>query len=307
MPVEIFGADYSFLPKDEILRFGEIESLARAFVKQGVRKLRLTGGEPLLRKDLPILVDKLAKIEGVEDIAMTTNGALLDKFAVDLKQAGLDRVTVSLDALDADIFSKMNGVGAKPSKVIAGIDAAIAAGLGVKINAVIKKGVNEQEIVSLAELACERNIPIRYIEYMDTGNVNGWQMGEVLESEKVLESVSEMFDLKPLDNQRVGDTAVRYVVEGFEDTGFEVGVISSVSKPFCRDCNRARLTADGKVSTCLFASKGHDVKTLLRGGCSDEDLTGWIRNVWGTRDDRYSEIRTEQTGVIKQEMSYLGG
>eukprot|EP00112_Aurelia_sp_Birch-Aquarium-sp1_P003708 Seg14167.1 transcript_id=Seg14167.1/GoldUCD/mRNA.D3Y31 product="GTP 3' 8-cyclase" protein_id=Seg14167.1/GoldUCD/D3Y31 len=307
MPAEIFGANYSFLPKEEILRFGEIETLTRAFVAQGVRKIRLTGGEPLLRKDLSVLVEKLASIEGVEDLAMTTNAALLERYARELKLAGLHRVTVSLDAIDAEVFGEMNGVGAKPEKVIGGIDAALAEGLGVKVNAVIKKGVNDQEILPLARLAHERNVPIRYIEYMDTGNVNGWEMGEVLESEKVLENLSEKFDLKPVEAPNVGDTAVRYVVNEFEDTGFEVGLISSVSKPFCRDCNRARLTADGNVSTCLFAAKGHDVKTLLRGGASDAELAEWIQSLWGKRDDRYSELRTQQTGIIKQEMSYLGG
>lgn len=305
MPVEVFGAGYEFLPRAEILRFGEIERLAQRFVNLGVRKLRLTGGEPLLRRDLTNLVERLANIEGVEDIAMTTNAALLAKHAVNLKVAGLDRVTVSLDAIDAEIFGEMNGVGVGPDKVIGGIDAALEAGLGVKVNAVIKKGVNDTEVLALAEFARERKIPVRMIEYMDTGNVNGWKLDEVAASHDLLEQLRKEMDLQPVERE-LGETAERYAIEGEE--GFEVGFISSVTKPFCNACNRARLSADGKIFTCLFASQGLDVKELLRDGASDADLDKVLGNLWSVRNDNYSEQRSELTeGLPKAEMSYLGG
>jgi len=259
MPVEVFGAGYQFLPRKEILRFGEIEQLAKRFVSLGVRKLRLTGGEPLLRRDLIELVARLAKIEGVDDIAMTTNAALLAKHAVGLKEAGLHRVTVSLDALDKEIFGQMNGVGVGPEKVIAGIEAALDAGLGVKVNAVIKKGLNDSEALPLAEFARERKIPVRMIEYMDTGNVNGWELDEVAPSHDLLTQIREKMDLQPV-KRKLGETAERYAIEG--EDGFEVGFISSVTKPFCNACNRARLSADGKIFTCLFASKLRKVRFI---------------------------------------------
>ena len=305
MPVEVFGAGYQFLPREEILRFGEIERIAQRFVKLGVRKLRLTGGEPLLRRDLTDLVKRLAKIDGVDDIAMTTNAALLAKHAVGLKVSGLHRVTVSLDALDAEVFGQMNGVGVGPEKVIAGIDAALDAGLGVKVNAVIKKGVNDGEALALAEFARERKIPVRMIEYMDTGNVNGWKLDEVAASHDLLKCLREKMDLQPVE-RLLGETAERYSIEGEE--GFEVGFISSVTKPFCNACNRARLSADGKIFTCLFASQGLDVKEILRGEASDEELDKVFTNMWSVRHDNYSEQRNQLTeGLPKAEMSYLGG
>ena len=305
MPVEVFGAGYQFLPRKEILRFGEIERLAKRFVGLGVRKLRLTGGEPLLRRDLGDLITRLAKIEGVDDIAMTTNAALLAKHAANLKEAGLHRVTVSLDALDAEIFGQMNGVGVGPEKVIAGIDAALAAGLGVKVNAVIKKGVNDSEALALAEFARERSIPVRMIEYMDTGNVNGWKLDEVAASHDLLEQLRKKMDLQPVD-RALGETAERFAIKGEE--GFEVGFISSVTKPFCNACNRARLSADGKIFTCLFASQGLDVKELLREGASDEEFDKILGDLWSVRSDNYSEQRSELTEELpKAEMSYLGG
>jgi cyclic pyranopterin phosphate synthase len=281
MPVEVFGAGYSFLPKEEILRFGEIERLAQRFVRLGVSKIRLTGGEPLLRRDLTDLVARLAKIDGVDDLAMTTNAALLEKHAVDLKSAGLHRVTVSLDALDAEIFGKMNGVGASAERVVAGIDAALAAGMGVKVNAVIKRGVNDHEVLALAQFARERAIAIRYIEYMDTGNVNGWKLDEVVPSQELLEMLKKEMLLTRV-NRIAGETAQRYEVAGEE--GFEIGFISSVTQPFCSACNRARLSADGKIFTCLFASEGMDIKksmSLCRissGSC--------LRRSWGQRMTR---------------------
>ncbi|MFT5633875.1 MAG: cyclic pyranopterin phosphate synthase [Rubritalea sp.] len=305
MPVEVFGAGYSFLPKEDILRFGEIERITQRFVRLGVSKIRLTGGEPLLRRDLSDLVARLAKIEGVNDIAMTTNAALLEKYAVDLKSAGLHRVTVSLDALNAKVFGEMNGVGASPDKVIAGIDAALAAGLGVKVNAVIKRGVNDHEVVALADFARERAISMRYIEYMDTGNVNGWKLDEVVPSHELLEILKKEIALNK--SKRVaGETAQRYEVEG--EDGFEIGFISSVTQPFCSACNRARLSADGKIFTCLFASEGMDIKQFIRAGASDEDVDKLLEGIWSNRNDNYSEQRSSLTeNLPKAEMSYLGG
>ncbi len=305
MPVEVFGANYAFLPKKEILRFGEIVRVAESAVELGVTKLRLTGGEPLLRKELPELVKMLAQIEGVEDIAMTTNAALLDKFAADLKDNGLNRVTVSLDSLDDEVFAQMNGVGAKPAKVVAGIDAALAVGLGVKINAVIKKGVNDGDVESLVQFARERGIPVRFIEYMDTGNVNGWKLDEVVPSKVLLERLQATLPLVKKAG-KAGETATRYHIEGEE--GFEVGFISSVTAPFCSGCNRARLSADGQIFTCLFASQGFDVKPILRDEDQMIDLTENLRDLWLKRSDRYSELRSAGTKDLKKaEMSYLGG
>ncbi len=305
MPVEVFGAGYSFLPRKEILRFDEIERIAKRFVKLGVRKLRLTGGEPLLRRDLAELVSKLAKIEGVDDIAMTTNATLLEKHAADLKAAGLHRVTVSLDALDADVFGKMNGVGASSDKVVAGIDAALSAGLGVKVNAVIKRGINDTEVLALAEFARSRAISMRYIEYMDTGNVNGWKLGEVVPSHELLEILLKEIPLTKA-TRIAGETAQRYEIT--EGPGFEIGFISSVTKPFCSACNRARLSADGKIFTCLFASQGMDIKNILRDGASDEEIDALLEQNWSNRADNYSEQRSSLTEDLpKAEMSYLGG
>jgi len=305
MPVEVFGAGYSFLPREEILRFGEIERIAQRFVRLGVRKIRLTGGEPLLRRDLTNLVSRLAKIAGVDDIAMTTNAALLEQHAAGLKAAGLRRVTVSLDALDAGVFGKMNGVGASSEKVVAGIDAALAVGLGVKVNAVIKRGVNDHEVIALAEFARERAISMRYIEYMDTGNVNGWKLDEVVPSHELLEILKNEISLTK-SSRAAGETAQRYEVVGEE--GFEIGFISSVTQPFCSACNRARLSADGKIFTCLFASEGMDIKQFIREGASDEDIDSLLEGIWSKRNDNYSEQRSSLTeNLPKAEMSYLGG
>lgn len=305
MPVEVFGADYSFLPKEEILNFDEIERIAQVFVRLGVSKIRLTGGEPLLRRDLTNLVSRLAVIDGVDDLAMTTNAALLEKHAADLKSAGLHRVTVSLDALDAEIFGKMNGVGASSERVIAGIDAAMANGLGVKVNAVIKRGVNDGEVLALAKFARDRAISMRYIEYMDTGNVNGWKLDEVVPSHELLEMLRREIPLTQV-NRKMGETAQCHEVAGEE--GFEIGFISSVTQPFCSACNRARLSADGKIFTCLFASEGMDIKKFIRQGASDDDLDMLIGKIWSNRNDRYSEQRSSMTEHLpKAEMSYLGG
>ncbi len=304
MPAEIFGPGYEFLPKAEILRFLEIESIARVLVNFGVRKLRITGGEPLLRKDLPVLIEMLTRIEGVEDIAMTTNAVLLARHAEALKKSGLERVTVSLDALDADVFGQMNGVGAKPDKVIAGIDQALAVGLGVKVNAVIKKGVNENQIIPLVKFAQSRKLPIRFIEYMDTGNTNQWKLDEVMSSETIRELLSKEMNLVKLPPTQVGETAIRYGVK--EDTGFEVGFISSVTKPFCADCNRMRLSANGLLYGCLFSADGLNVKDTLREG-SEEELKKMIEAFWRRREDRYSVLRASGVAQEKPEMSYIGG
>ena len=305
MPAEIFGADYDFLPKPEILTHEEIATLARVFCSLGVEKLRLTGGEPLLRRGLPDLIEMLVGIPGVQDIAMTTNATALARNAKNLKKAGLHRVTVSLDALDPDIFSTMNGVGATPERVIEGIDAALEHGLGVKINAVIQKGVNEGQALSLAKFARERAVTLRFIEFMDTGNTNRWQHDQVMPSAELLENLRQEYALSSVKDAFIGETARRYHYDDMPDV--EVGFISSVSQPFCRSCNRARLSADGQVFTCLFAEKGHDLKTLLRAGASVEELTNRVASIWGVRDDRYSEIRADGGDRQKPEMSYIGG
>jgi len=306
MPIEVFGANYQFLPREEILRFGEIEQIARSYVSLGVNKLRITGGEPLLRKNLTELITKLSEIEGIDDIAMTTNAALLEQYADGLKAAGLHRVTVSLDSLDPEIFASMNGVGAKPDRVVAGIDAALAAGLKVKLNTVVKKKVNEDGVIDLVEFARERGISIRFIEYMDTGNVNGWKMDEVVPSAGLLESIRSQYKLIPMKD-KTGSTSKNYHLEGQND-GFEVGFISSVTQPFCSDCNRARLSADGHIFTCLFASQGADVKGVVRSGANEAELLDFLSGIWNKRSDRYSELRSDSTvDLPKAEMSYLGG
>ena len=304
MPAEVFGQGYEFLPREEILRFGEIETVAKLLIGLGIEKLRITGGEPLLRRDLPVLLERLAKLDGVKDMAMTTNAVLLKRHAQAVYDAGLNRVTVSLDALDVEIFGQMNGVGAKPEKVIEGIDEALKVGLGVKVNAVIKKGVIENPVVPLVEFAKERGIPMRFIEYMDTGNTNNWKLDEVVPSVELLKTLQAELPLEALPVRHIGETAVRYGMEGVE--GFEVGFISSVTKPFCSNCNRMRLSAEGKLYACLFAASGLDVKELLRAGRL-EDIEILVKDFWSRRDDRYSVLRAEGVTVQKQEMSYMGG
>lgn len=306
MPAEVFGDGYHYLPKPEILTLEEIATFARIFCKLGVEKLRLTGGEPLLRRGLPDLVAMLSAIPGEHDIAMTTNGTSLARYAKKLKAAGLHRVTISLDALDPGIFGRMNGTGASPERVIEGIDAALEHGLGVKINSVIQKGVNEDQVFPLANFARDRNVTLRFIEFMDTGNTNGWKLDQVVPYTDMIKDLHRHFPLEPIDPNYTGETARRFRYKDFPEQ--EIGFITSVSRPFCSDCNRVRLSADGQIFTCLFASHGHDLKTALRAGVSDEQMTDLIRAVWTARDDRYSELRTQIGGTqVKPEMSYIGG
>jgi cyclic pyranopterin phosphate synthase len=302
----VFGEHYQFLPKPEILSLEEIARLTEVFCKLGLEKIRLTGGEPLLRRGMPELIAMLAAIPGERDIAMTTNGTILPRYAKKLKVAGLHRVTISLDAIDPKVFAHMNGVGASPDRVLEGIDAALEYGLGVKVNSVIQKGVNEDQVLPLAEFARERGVTLRFIEFMDTGNTNGWKLDQVVPYTEMIQSLHQHFPLEPLEPAHVGETARRFSYKDFPDQ--EIGFITSVSKPFCADCNRIRLSADGHLYTCLFASHGHDIKSLLRAGASDAELIAMIHGVWSVRDDRYSEIRTEIGGThVKPEMSYIGG
>ncbi|SEJ74933.1 cyclic pyranopterin phosphate synthase [Deinococcus reticulitermitis] len=303
MPAEVFGPDYAFLPREELLSFEEIERLARVFVGLGVRKLRLTGGEPTLRRDLPELVARLARIEGARDLAMTTNGLLLPRLAADLRAAGLKRVTVSLDSLDPAVFGALNGLGVAPQRVLAGIEAALHAGLGVKINTVIKRGVNDGGLHEFWRAVRDLGT-VRFIEFMDVGNHNGWNLGSVLPSREVLARLGGEF--APVAAEDRSEVAARYR----DPDGHEVGLISSVTAPFCGDCSRARLSAVGTLYTCLFAASGTDLRAPLRSGASDEDLRTLLSSVWTARRDRYSEERGEHTAREarpKVEMSHIGG
>lgn len=303
MPVEVFGAGYAFMPREELLTFEEIVSLVRVMVPLGIQKIRLTGGEPLLRRGLDDLVAMLAAVEGVKDIAITTNGVLLAHHAEALALAGLNRVTVSLDALDAEIFARMNGVGAKVERVLAGISSARAFGLPVKVNTVIQRGVNEGEILPLARWAKSAGVDLRYIEYMDVGETNGWKLDEVVSGDEILEVLSSEFELVPRHAAYRGEVAMHW---SHTDGAGEIGTIRSVTKPFCKDCQRLRLSADGKIFTCLFASDGHDLRGILRSGMSPEILGETVRSIWTARTDRYSEERGE-VARPRAEMSYLGG
>lgn len=303
MPAEVFGPDYAFLPKVEILRFEEIVRLVRALVPLGLRKVRLTGGEPLLRRDFEDLVGLLAAVEGVKDLALTTNGVLLAHHAEGLALAGLSRVTVSLDALDPEIFAKMNGVGAKVDRVLAGIQMAQLHGLPVKLNAVIQRGINEQEVLPLIRMARRDGAVMRFIEYMDVGETNGWETKDVVPTGELLEMIGEEFPFEDIEADDPGEVARRY---RFTDGGGEFGMISSVTRPFCGGCQRLRLSADGKLFTCLFSAAGHNVKGLLRQSQDDDLLRKMVSDLWAQRTDRYSEQRGEGQRV-KAEMSYLGG
>jgi GTP 3',8-cyclase len=305
MPKEVFGRDYPFLPRTELLTFEELERLAHLFAGLGVEKIRITGGEPLVRRDVETLVAMLAHIQGL-DLTLTTNGALLAQKAQALRNAGLDRITVSLDSLDDATFRSMNDVDFPVARVLAGIDAALAAGLDpVKVNVVVKRGVNDDGVVAMARAFRGTGVVVRFIEYMDVGHTNGWRLDDVVPAAEVVAAIDAEYPLEPVEPGYRGEVASRW---RYRDGNGEIGVISSVTQPFCSDCTRARLSADGKLYTCLFAVRGHDLRALLRGGASDDELTAALRGIWGTRTDRYSELRSAETaGLEKVEMSYIGG
>ncbi len=305
MPKEIFGPDHQFLHRDQILTFEEITRLARVFASHGVRKIRLTGGEPLVRKDLPDLISMLAEIPDL-DLTLTTNGSLLPKHARALKDAGLKRVTVSLDSLDNTIFKSMNDVDFPVEKVLEGMEAAAAVGLNpIKVNMVVKRGLNESSILPMARFFREKGYILRFIEYMDVGHSNGWRMDDVVPAAEIVKLIDSEMPLEPVSPNYQGEVAGRW---RYKDGKGEVGMIASVTQAFCRDCNRARISAEGKLYTCLFAVKGHDFRDLIRSGATDEEISKFISQVWGGRDDRYSELRSENTIALpKVEMSHIGG
>ncbi len=306
MPAEVFGPDFAFLPRNELLSYEEIERLAHIFVGLGVEKIRLTGGEPLLRKQLPLLVEKLSKIEGLKDIGLTTNGVLLPKYAEELKSAGLKRVNVSLDSLNDELFGEINGRGVKTGPVIEGVLAAQKAGLGVKLNMVVKKGLNDQEIVPMAQFCKDNGLQLRFIEYMDVGSTNGWKMDDVVTKKEIYERLNEHYLLEPVDPDYFGEVAKRYRYEG---SNVDVGFITSVSESFCSSCTRSRLSANGQIFTCLFNGNGHDIRDFMRSGVSDLEIEQRITDIWNGRNDRYSDERTEETRANRKkiEMSYIGG
>ena len=304
MPKEVFGREYEFLGREKLLTFEEIERIARIFVEGGVEKIRITGGEPLVRRDLQVLVAKLAALGDV-DLTLTTNGALLARQAEDLARAGLTRVTVSLDSLDDDVFRAMNDVDFPVARVLEGIDAAAAAGLPVKVNVVVKRGLNDGSILDLARHFKGAGHTLRFIEYMDVGHTNGWRLDDVVPAAELVASIDAELPLEPVEPSYRGEVAQRY---RYRDGSGEIGVISSVTQPFCGDCTRARLSADGKLYTCLFAVRGHDLRGLVRSGATDGELADAIAGVWAKREDRYSELRSAETvDLPKVEMSFIGG
>ena len=305
MPKEVFGRDYQFLERAELLTFEEIERVARIFVALGVRKIRLTGGEPLVRRDIERLIEMLAAIDGA-DLALTTNGSMLTTRAKALGEAGLRRVTVSLDSLDDDVFKTMNDVDFPVERVLGGIEAAAAAGLGpVKINMVLKRGMNENSILPMARYFHGSGHIVRFIEYMDVGSTNGWRLDDIVPAREVVATIDAEMPLEPVDPNYRGEVANRY---RYKDGGGEIGVIASVTQPFCSDCTRARISAEGKLYTCLFASRGHDLRELVRSGAPDREVADAVAALWRVRDDRYSEIRSSETaGLDRVEMSYIGG
>ena len=329
MPKEVFDKDYAYLPQSALLSFEEITRIAKLFAAHGVHKVRLTGGEPLLRKNIELLIEQLAQLRTVEgkplDLTLTTNGSLLARKAKSLKAAGLNRVTVSLDGLDDAIFRSMNDVDFPVADVLEGIEAARQAGLGLdtgggmsglKVNMVVKRGTNDSEILPMARHFKGTGITLRFIEYMDVGATNGWRMNEVMPSAEVVRLIQSELPLVQLDPSQPGETAERW---GYADksghhrpAAGEIGVISSVTQAFCQDCNRARLSTEGKLYLCLFASQGHDLRTLVRAGASDLDIESAIGHIWGSREDRYSELRSAMAqdagaGARRVEMSYIGG
>ena len=304
MPKEVFGSDYQFLERKELLSFEEIARLARVFKELGIEKIRLTGGEPLVRRNIEQLVAMLAALR--LDLTLTTNGSLLPKKAQALRDAGLERVTVSLDSLDDAVFKRMNDVDFPVTKVLEGIEAAAAAGLApVKINMVVKRGMNEDSILPMARYFRQSGHILRFIEYMDVGRTNGWRMDDVVTAREIVNTISAEMPLEPAGPNYRGEVAERW---RYKDGSGEIGVIASVTQAFCRDCTRARISTEGKLYTCLFAASGHDLRELLRSGASDGDLHDAIAATWSGRDDRYSEIRTGHTAKLEKiEMSYIGG
>ena len=310
MPKEIFGRDFQFLPRTALLTFEELARLARLFAALGVHKIRLTGGEPLLRRDLEGLVAMLAGIEGLDDLTLTTNGSLLTPAkARALRAAGLRRITISLDSLDDTVFMAMNDVGVPVDRILGAIETAAQAGLHpIKIDMVVKRGANEDSIVPMAAHFRGTGHILRYIEYMDVGNTNGWRMEDVVPAAEIVRTIDAVWPLEPADPNCYGEVAERW---RYRDGAGEIGVIASVTLPFCSTCTRARLSAEGKLFTCLFSGQGHDLRALLRGGASDDEIGAFLRRVWGRRVDRYSEIRTANTADLpprrKVEMSHIGG
>ncbi len=306
MPKEAFGRDYAFLPSAQLLTFEEIARLARVFAEHGVGKLRITGGEPLVRRDLPKLIAMLRDVPGIDDLTLTTNGSLLAAQAQPLADAGLQRITVSLDSLDDTVFRAMNDVGFGVAAVLAGIEAAAAAGLRpIKVNMVVKRGVNDGSILEMARHFRGSGHVLRFIEYMDVGHSNGWRMTDVVPAAEIVQTIHDVFPLEPVAANYRGEVANRY---RYLDGAGEIGVIASVTQPFCGDCTRARLSPEGVLYTCLFGTTGHDFRALLRSDAGDEGISAFLATVWGGRTDRYSELRSEATaGLPKVEMSYIGG
>jgi len=310
MPAEIYGDRYRFLLRNELLTFEEITRLATLFVRLGARKIRLTGGEPLVRHEVDVLVGQLAGVDGIDDLTMTTNGYLLPQKAEMLRDAGLKRVTVSLDSLDDAIFRRMNGDRASVQAVLDGITAAEEAGFEpIKINTVVQRGVNDHTLVDMARAFKERGHIIRFIEYMDVGNLNGWKLDDVVTADEIITRIDAEMPLEPIPSSYPGEVARRY---RYRDGGGEIGVIASVTKPFCGGCTRLRLSPEGEMYTCLFATDGTDLRAPLRNGASDDDIEQIIRATWAQRDDRYSEIRSSMTserraGREKVEMFHIGG
>ena len=305
MPAAVFGKDYAFLKKEELLSTQEILRVVKAARKLGVAKIRITGGEPLLRKEVVEIVRGISKIGGIQDIALTTNGWLLPHFSDQLKEAGLTRINLSLDSLDEETFKRMNGRGKSVQGVLDGLDAALKAGLPVKVNMMVEKGVNDQDILPMATFFKKRSITLRFIEFMDVGNCNDWNASQVFPAQKIVEVISAQLPLEPLDPSYRGEVAKRY---RYTDGSCEIGIISSISHPFCHDCHRARLSADGKIYKCLFSAFGTDFKKAIRSGVSDDELTHKLAELWRDRDDRYSEIRHQLSKKDRKvEMSYIGG
>jgi cyclic pyranopterin phosphate synthase len=305
MPKEVFGRDYPFLKRAELLSFEEIYRLSRIFVAHGIRKIRLTGGEPLVRRDLERLVEMLARLPDLE-LTMTTNGALLTRKAAALKQAGLHRITVSLDALNDEVFKAMNDVDFPVARVLEGVEAARVAGLTpIKINMVVKRGVNEGSILPMARYFYGTDYILRFIEYMDVGSTNGWRLDDVVPAREIIATINAEMPLEPVEPNYRGEVASRW---RYKDGSGEIGIIASVTQPFCGDCTRARLSAEGKLYTCLFANKGYDLRQLLRDGATDAEISTAIAALWRAREDRYSELRFSETAELpKVEMSYIGG